>query len=81
MIPAYFQRPESSTIQINIKENLAKGRSRMYTPEKLATPGTYYIQHRKIKTIAIATRVVTYFTQLSFDLPLHFTSSLFHNFI
>ena len=60
MIPAYFQRPESSTIQINIKENLAKGRSRMYTPEKLATLSTYYIQYRKIKKIDITTRVVLY---------------------
>ena len=60
MISAYFQRPESSTIQINIRENLAMGRSRMYTPEKLATPGTYYIQPIKIKTIAIATRVVLF---------------------
>jgi hypothetical protein len=60
MISAYFQRPESSIIQINIRENLAKGFSRMYTPEKLATLGTYYIQHRKIKKIAIATRVVLY---------------------
>jgi hypothetical protein len=60
MISAYFQRPESSTIQINIRENLAKGCPRMYTPEKMATLGTYYIQHRKIKKIDITTRVVIY---------------------
>jgi hypothetical protein len=55
-----YRRPESSTIQINIRENLAKGFSSMYTPEKLATLGTYYIQHRKIKKIDITTRVVLY---------------------
>ena len=60
MISAYFQRPEPSTIQINIRENLAKGCPRMYTPEKMATLGTYYIQHRKIKKIDITTRVVIY---------------------
>ena len=61
MISAYFQRPGSSTIQINIRENLAKGRSRMYTPRETGNIG--YILHtiqKNKKKIDITTRVVLY---------------------